>query len=318
MQDFEKLGLFYLGRPVDAATGAASDEPLLYDSRDLVTHAVCLGMTGSGKTGLGIALLEEAAIDGVPALVIDPKGDLTNLLLTFPDLSAAEFEPWVQEEDARRKGLDVPAYAAAEAEKWRKGLASWGQDGERIRRLKQAASFRIFTPGSNAGEPVSILATFAAPPAELIDDSELFGDRVQSTATSLLGLVGIAGDPLRSREHILVSSLLDRAWREGRSYDLAQLIADIQKPPLDKVGVLPLESFFPARERFELAMTVNALLAAPGFDVWLKGTPLDVQQLLYTPDGKPQIAVLSIAHLSDAERMFFVSLLLNQTLAWMR
>ena len=318
MQDFEKLGLFYLGRPAEPATGEVREEPLLYDSRDLVTHAVCLGMTGSGKTGLGIALLEEAAIDGVPALVIDPKGDLTNLLLTFPELAAGDFEPWVQEEDARRKGLDVPAFAAAEAAKWKKGLASWGQDGERIRRLKAAATFRIFTPGSNAGEPISILATFAAPPPELVEDGELFGDRVQSTATSLLGLVGIAGDPLRSREHILVSSLLDRAWREGRSYDLAQLIADVQKPPLEKIGVLPLESFFPAKERFELAMTINALLAAPGFDVWLKGTPLDVQQLLYTADGRPQVAVLSIAHLSDAERMFFVSLLLNQTLAWMR
>ncbi len=318
MQDFEKLGLFYLGKPVDVATGATIDEPLLYDSRDLVTHAVCLGMTGSGKTGLGIALLEEAAIDGVPALVIDPKGDLTNLLLTFPDLAPQDFEPWVQAEEAERKGLDVPAYAAAEAAKWKKGLASWGEDGERIRRLRAAANFRIFTPGSNAGEPISILATFAAPPPELIDDAEVFGERVQSTATSLLGLVGIAGDPLRSREHILVSSLLDRAWREGRGYDLAQLIADIQKPPLDKVGVLPLESFYPAKERFELAMTVNALLAAPGFAVWLSGTPLDVQQLLYTSDGRPQVAVLSIAHLSDAERMFFVSLLLNQTLAWMR
>jgi len=318
MQDFEKLGLFYLGKPVDVATGATIDEPLLYDSRDLVTHAVCLGMTGSGKTGLGIALLEEAAIDGVPALVIDPKGDLTNMLLTFPDLAAKDFEPWVQQEEAERKGMDLQAYAAAEAAKWQKGLASWGQDGDRIRRLQAAASFRIFTPGSNAGEPISILATFAAPPPELVDDAELFGDRVQSTATSLLGLVGIAGDPLRSREHILISSLLDRAWRDGRSYDLAQLIADIQKPPLDKVGVLPLESFYPAKERFELAMTVNALLAAPGFEVWLKGTPLDVQQLLYTSDGRPQVAVLSIAHLSDAERMFFVSLLLNQTLAWMR
>ncbi|MEO8277717.1 MAG: DUF87 domain-containing protein [Thermoanaerobaculia bacterium] len=317
MHDYEKLGLFYLGRPVDKS-GTVVDEPLLYDSRDLVTHAVCLGMTGSGKTGLCIALLEEAAIDGVPALVIDPKGDLTNLLLTFPELRGADFEPWVQEEDARRKGLDVPAYAAAEADKWKKGLASWDQDGDRIRRLKAAASFRIFTPGSAAGEPISILATFAAPPPDLVDDSELFGDRVQSTATSLLGLVGIAGDPLRSREHILISSLLDRAWRAGASYDLAQLIADIQKPPLDKIGVLPLESFFPAKERFDLAMTLNGLLAAPGFGLWLQGTPLDVQQLLYAADGRPQIAVLSIAHLSDAERMFFVSLLLNQTISWMR
>ncbi len=318
MRDFEKLGLFYLGRPIDAETGQAVEEPLLYDARDLVTHAVCLGMTGSGKTGLCIGLLEEAAIDGVPALAIDPKGDLCDLLLTFPNLAPGDFQPWVQEEDARRKGITVEALAAAEAEKWRKGLAAWGQDGERIARLRQAANFRIFTPGSSAGEPLSILSTFAAPPAEIADDEELLGDRVQSTATSLLGLVGIGGDPLKSREHILIATLLERAWREGRSYDLATLIADVQKPPVDRVGVLPVDGFFPPQDRFALAMSINALLAAPGFDLWLQGTPLEVDRLLYAEDGRPQIAVLSIAHLSDAERMFFVALLLNQVLAWMR
>jgi len=318
MRDFEKLGLFYLGRPLDPDSGQAVDEPLLYDSRDLVTHAVCLGMTGSGKTGLCIDLLEEAAIDGVPALVIDPKGDLCNLLLTFPDLAPDDFRPWVQEEAARRKGVSLDELAAAEAEKWKRGLAAWGQDGERIRRLRQAAAFRIFTPGSSAGEPISILATFAAPPPELAADAELLADRVESTATSLLGLVGIGGDPLRSREHILVATLLDRAWRTGRGYDLAQLIADVQQPPLERIGVLPVDGFFPAAERFGLAMSLNALLAAPGFELWLEGTPLEVDRLLFAADGRPQVAVLSIAHLSDAERMFFVSLLLNQALAWMR
>jgi hypothetical protein len=318
MQDFEKLGLFYLGRPLDAEGAGMADQPLLYDSRDLVTHAVCLGMTGSGKTGLCIALLEEAAIDGVPAVVIDPKGDLANLLLTFPELRPADFEPWVDAEEARRKGLSVPALAAKEAAKWREGLAAWGQDGERIRKLRESADFRIFTPGSSAGEPLSILATFAAPPPEMVADGELFAERVQSTVTGLLGLVGVAGDPLRSREHILVSSLLDRRWREGGGYDLAGLIADVQKPPLDKVGVLPLESFFPAKERFELAMTLNGFLAAPGFAAWIQGTPLDLRYLLRAEDGRPRVSVISIAHLSDAERMFFVTLLLNQALAWMR
>ena len=318
MRDFEKLGLFYLGRALDPESKEPADEPLLYDSRDLVTHAVCLGMTGSGKTGLCIGLLEEAAIDGVPAVVIDPKGDLTNLLLTFPDLAPGDFAPWVPPEEARRKGLSLDELAAKEAKKWSEGLATWGQDGARVRKLKDAADFRIFTPGSTAGEPVSILANFAAPPAALVADSELLAERVETTATGLLGLVGVTVDPLRSREHILLASLLDRRWRESGSYDLAGLIADVQKPPLDKVGVLPLESFYPAKERFELAMTLNALLAAPGFEVWLQGTPLDFKELLRGGDGKPRISVLSIAHLSDAERMFFVTLLLNQALAWMR
>jgi hypothetical protein len=321
MQDFEKLGLFYLGRPLDTTSQeplAEGAQPLLYDSRDLVTHAVCVGMTGSGKTGLCLGLLEEAAIDGVPAVVIDPKGDLANLLLTFPDLQPADFAPWVQPEEARRKELTVEQLAENEAKKWKEGLAAWGQDGERIRRLRAAADFRIFTPGSTAGEPVSILASFAPPPAEVIADAELLAERIESTATGLLGLVGLSVDPLRSREHILLSSLLDRRWREGTACDLASLIADVQKPPLDKVGVLPLESFYPAKERFELAMSLNALLAAPGFEAWLSGTPLDLRELLRAADGRPRISVISIAHLSDAERMFFVTLLLNQALAWMR
>lgn len=275
-------------------------------------------MTGSGKTGLCIALLEEAALDGIPALVIDPKGDLGNLLLTFPDLRPEDFRPWVNEDDARRKGLEPDAYAAEQAESWRMGLAAWGQDGERIRRLRASADFAIYTPGSTAGLPLSVVGSFAAPPPALRADAELFRERIAATASSLLALLGIEADPVRSREHVLLATILEAAWGAGRDLDLATLVAQIQTPPVTRLGVIDLESAFPARDRFALAMSLNTLLASPGFAAWLEGDPLDVGRLLYTPEGKPRVAIVSIAHLSDAERMFLVSLLLSQVVAWMR
>ncbi|HEY6230045.1 MAG TPA: DUF87 domain-containing protein [Pyrinomonadaceae bacterium] len=318
MEDFEKLGAFYLGRPYDLGSKKPKDGILLYDSKDLLTHAVCVGMTGSGKTGLCLALLEEAAIDGIPAIIIDPKGDLANLMLTFPDLKPEDFLPWINEEDAQKKNLSPEEFAAQQAALWKQGLADWRQDGERIKRLRNAADFRIYTPGSNAGVPVSILKSFAAPPAEIIEDSELLSERVNTTATSLLGLLGIDADPLKSREHILISNILSRQWSAGNDLDIAGLIQQIQSPPMTKIGVMDIDSVFPSKERFELAMSLNNLLAAPGFSSWLEGEPLDIQQILHTAEGKPRLAIFSIAHLSDAERMFFVSLLLNQTLGWMR
>jgi len=318
MQDYEKLGVFYLGREYDVSTGKAGDALVLYDSRDLVTHAVVVGMTGSGKTGLCIDIIEEAAIDGVPSILIDPKGDLTNLLLTFPKLDAASFLPWVNADDAARKGLSLEAYAEQQATLWRQGLAQWDESGDRIQRLRDAADFAIYTPGSSAGLPVSILKSLAAPPPEILEDGELLQERINVTVTSLLGLLGIAADPLQSREHILLSTLLGQMWRQGHDFDLAELIAQIQKPPMNKIGVLDLESFYPSKERFSLVMALNNLLASPGFATWLEGAPLDVGQILYTGQGKPRVAIFSIAHLGDAERMFFVSLLLNQVLGWMR
>ncbi len=312
MHSYEKLGAFYLGRRKESA------QPLLYDSKDLVTHAVCVGMTGSGKTGLCIGLLEEAAIDGIPALVIDPKGDLANLLLAFPGLTPEEFAPWVNPDDARQQGVSVDEFAVRQAELWKTGLARWDQDGDRIRRMKAAADFAVYTPGSNAGRPLSILKSFAAPDAEAREDREAFRDQVTATATSLLALAGIDGDPIQSRPHVLVSALLDHAWRQGRDLDLAGLIQQLQQPPFRQVGVMDIDSFYPAAERFALAMTLNNLLASPSFEAWREGEPLDIERLLYTAAAKPRISILSIAHLSDTERMFFVSLLLNQTLSWVR
>ncbi len=300
LADLERLGAFYLGRTAEG--------PYLYESRHLTTHGVVIGMTGSGKTGLSVALLEEAAIDGIPAIVVDPKGDLGNLLLTFPALAPEDFAPWVP------PGAD-PAKVAAT---WKEGLAAWEQDGARIARLRATADVALYTPGSRAGRPLSILASLASPPPDVREDRDAVAERVSQVATSLLGLVGVKAEPGRSREHALVSAILARAWAAGEDLDVAGLVARVQDPPFTTVGVLDLESFFPKKERFELAVAYNALLASPGFEAWLEGEPLDVQALLWTKEGKPRISVLSIAHLGEAERMFFVSLLLGEIVTWMR
>jgi hypothetical protein len=317
-EGFEKLGVFYLGRPYELATKQAKPGWLLYDSKDLVTHAVCVGMTGSGKTGLCLALLEEAAIDNIPAIIIDPKGDLGNLMLTFPSLKGEDFQPWINEDDARKKGLAPADYAQTQAELWAKGLASWQQNGDRIQRLRDAADVVMYTPGSNAGLPVSILKSFSAPTSDVLEDSELLRERISTTVTSLLGLLGIEADPIQSREHILLSTILDQTWRKGQDLDLATLIQAIQSPSVSRIGVMDVDSFFPSKDRFALAMKLNNLLAAPGFQAWLEGEALDMQSIMYTPSGKPRLAIFSIAHLNDAERMFFVTLLLSQMVGWMR
>jgi hypothetical protein len=318
MQDFEKLGVFYLGRQYDLKEKKLKDGLLLYDAKDLVTHAVIVGMTGSGKTGLGIDLIEEAVLDGVPVIAIDPKGDMGNLLLTFPRLSGDDFLPWVNQDDARQAGVSVQEYADQQAAMWKKGLADWGQSGDRIERLRSAAEFVIYTPGSNAGVPISILKSFAAPGQAIVEDNDLLRERITTTATSLLTLVGIEADPVQSREHILLSTIMDYAWRHEEDLDLAKIIQQVQEPPVSKVGVLDIESFYPARDRFGLVMALNNLLASPGFNSWLEGEALDIGQILYTKRGKPRVAIFNIAHLSDPERMFFVPLLLNQVLGWMR
>ncbi|VAX38441.1 FIG00495827: hypothetical protein, partial [hydrothermal vent metagenome] len=318
MQDFEKLGSFYLGRLRDVEKQQTLDDLLLYDSKDLTTHAMCVGMTGSGKTGLGLSLLEEAAIDGIPAIAIDPKGDLGNLLLTFPELRGEDFAPWIDPSEATRNGQEIDQYAKQTADRWRKGLADWGQKPSRIQKFRDAVDISIYTPGSNAGLPLSVLRSLQAPPAELIEDSDAFRSLVTSAVSGLLALLGVKADPLRSREHILMSNIVDSVWRAGRNLDMAGLIREIQSPPFKKVGFMDLETFFPEGDRFELAMTINNLLASPGFSAWMEGEPLNIQRLLYTSTGKPRLTILSIAHLSDDERMFFVTILLNELIAWMR
>ena len=276
MPIIEKLGSFYLGKEYDLATRQLKDVQVNYDSRDLTTHAVCVGMTGSGKTGLCIDLLEEAALDGVPAILIDPKGDITNLLLTFPELRPEDFKPWINADDAARKGMSVEDFAAKTANDWRNGLASWEEGPDRIKALKAAADFAIYTPGSEAGLPVSILASFKAPDLDWDTETEILRDRIQGTVSALLGLVGIEADPVRSREHILLSSILENAWRAGQDLDIAKLIMAVQKPPFRQVGVFEVDTFFPEKDRFVLAMTLNNIIASPSFSAWMSGEPLDI------------------------------------------
>lgn len=318
MQDFEKLGQFYLGKEIDASTGERSDNLLMYDSRDLTTHAVVVGMTGSGKTGLCLDLLEEAAIDRIPAIVIDPKGDISNLLLTFPNLTPEEFRPWIDEGQAARKGVSPEEFATMEAEKWKKGLGGWGQGPERIQMLRDRVDMRIYTPGSTTGRPLTILKSFSAPSEAVINDLDSFQDRIASATSGLLALMGIDADPINSREHILISKILETAWREGKDLDLGKLIGQIQKPPFARVGILELDNFYPDKDRQKLAMTMNNLLASPSFANWLQGEPLDIKKMMHTDEGKPCVSIISIAHLSDEERMFFVTIVLNEMISWMR
>ena len=318
MADFEKPGSFYLGRAHDLKSGKTDAEPILYDSKDLTTHAVCVGMTGSGKTGLCLSVLEEAALNGIPAIAIDPKGDLANLLLAFPKLAPSDFRPWIDEGEASRKKMSPDDYAASQAELWKKGLAQWDEGPERIQRFCDSVDRVIYTPGSSAGIPITVLKSFSAPPKEIVDDADAFNERVSSATSGLLALMGIDADPVKSREHIFLSTLLDTAWRAGRDVDLRQLIQDINRPPISRIGAVDVESFYPAKDRTKLAMTLNNLLASPSFASWLEGEPLDIQKILYTPDKKPRLAIISIAHLDDAQRMFFVTILLNEILAWIR
>lgn len=318
IDDFEKLGVFYLGKPFNLESEKEEPGYVLYESKHLTTHAVVVGMTGSGKTGLCIDLIEEAAIDNIPVLAIDPKGDISNLLLAFENLSPAEFQPWVSAEEASLHGQSVDEFAAAQAKVWRDGITSYGQDINRIKRLKESADFSIYTPFSSAGIQLSVLKSFACPPAEVLEDGESLRERVNVSTQSLLNLAGVTSDPLRGRESIYLGSIIQNAWQNGKDLSLIDLVRLIQTPPFAQVGALDLESFFPKKERFELAMAINNLIAAPGFETWMQGESLDIGKLLYTDTGKPRVSIMSIAHLEDNERMFFVALLLNQVISWMR
>jgi len=316
--DIEGLGVFYLGRKVAGDGSKAGSEPLLVDARRFTTHAVCVGMTGSGKTGLLIDLIEEAALDGIPTLVIDPKGDLANVLLSFPNLAPGDFLPWLEEDAAKREGISLEELAARTAKKWTEGLAASGQSPERIGRLRAAVDMAVYTPGSRAGRPLAMLESLEAPTGRVLDDPEARRERIESLVSGILALAGIDGEPGRSREHVLVAAIVDAMWRSGQKIDFGALVRAIPAPPIERVGFLDLENFFPAGDRFQLASRLNTVAAAPGFEAWLDGEPLDVGQLLWTAEGRPRVSVVSIAHLNDSQRMAFVTLLAGQAVSWMR
>ena len=314
----ERLGSFYLGAKFDLDKGVVTEEQVNYDARDLVTHAVCFGMTGSGKTGLCVCLLEEAALDKVPAIIIDPKGDITNLLLQFPSLTPRDFEPWVNVDDARRKGMTVADYAVTVSDTWKNGLGEWGISPERIAHLKDSIEYTIFTPGSEAGVPVSILSSLASPNLDFSIDGEAARDRISGVVAALIDLLSLKVDLVRSPEGILLSNIFEYYWSRNEDLSLEKLITSIQKPPFSKLGVFDLDAFYPVRDRFQLALGINTLIASPSFASWLKGEALDVDKLLFNAQGKPRHSIFYLAHLSDSERMFFVTLLLESIVTWMR
>jgi hypothetical protein len=318
LPEYEKLGSFYLGKKYDLAERKLLPELINYDSKDLVTHALCVGMTGSGKTGLCLSLLEEAALDGVPAICIDPKGDLGNLLLAFPNLAANDFQEWIEPAEETRQGKPIAEIAEETANRWRKGLADWQQPPERIQKYLDSVDITIYTPGSNIGVPMTVLKSFDAPPPAVLEDAETMREKVSSAASGLLTLLGIYADPLTSKEHILLSNIFYESWRNGNDLSLEELIRQIQSPPIKKIGVIDLDSFFAPPDRTKLAMSLNNLLASPSFAGWLEGQSLDIKSLLYTSEGKPRLSIISIAHLNDSERMFFVTILLGELLSWMR
>ena len=316
MEIFEKLGLFYVGQDVDKETQAYSGELTLLKNKNFTTHAAIIGMTGSGKTGLGIGLIEEAAIDNIPSIVIDPKGDMGNLLFTDPAFSPSSFEPWVADE-ARSKDKPVEDHARDVAEMWRQGIESHHQDASRVAKFAEVDK-TIYTPGSSAGIAVNVLSSMDAPPSQILEDSDSFTSYLSSTISGLLALVGVEADPVESKEYILLAQIISSAWMEGQDLGLEDLIGRIISPPFKKIGVLPLDSFYPQNERFKFATRFNSIIASPTFKAWMEGQTLDIQRLLYDTDGKARIAIFSIAHLNDDERMFFVTLLLNKYIAWMR
>jgi hypothetical protein len=310
---------FFLGRLYDQTQKQLTDKDVFYDPADLTTHAVVTGMTGSGKTGLCLVMLEEAALQGIPALVIDPKGDLTNLLLHFPNLAPQDFQPWIDPELARRSGKSLEQAALDAASSWRDGLHEWGISLDRMKALRNAAQFAIYTPGSNAGIPVSILSSLAAPGIPWEPNREILREKISSTVTALLGLVGLDDlDPLSSREHILLSNIFESAWSQGKSLDLTELILQTQTPPFDKLGAFTIDKFFPAKARNALALQLNNILASPVFEAWREGQQLNINEMLFMPDGRPRHSVFYLAHLSDAERMFFITLFLTAVETWMR
>ena len=305
-----------LGGKIDPATGDRTSDNSILPTGDLTTHGVIIGMTGSGKTGLGVVLIEEVLNSGVPALLIDPKGDLTNLTLIFPELRGSDFRPWINDGDAEKAGLGLDEFAEQQANAWRDGLAGWGITPERMTELKSRVDFTIYTPGSSAGRPINIVGSLEAPPLDT--DPEVMSDEIDGYVTSVLGMIGINGDPLSSREHILLANLIQNAWSQGQSLDLPTLLAQVQQPPIRKLGVLELDVFFPPNDRLAFAMKLNGLLASPSFAAWLTGDPIDIQSMLFTAEGKPRCAIVTTAHLNDDQRQSVTSLVLSKLVTWMR
>ncbi|MGV1004247.1 MAG: ATP-binding protein [Candidatus Nanopelagicales bacterium] len=305
-----------LGGPVDPGTHSRTDGTASLPPEELTTHAVIVGMTGSGKTGLGVVLIEEVLRSGIPALLIDPKGDLTNLALTFPQLSPQEFLPWIDEAAAGKAGQDADGFAAAQADSWTTGLAGWDLGPAQVAALHDAADVTIYTPAADHGVGLNIIGTLEVP-ADMADPQAV-QEEIDAYVSSLLNLLGLESDPLSSREHILLTNIINDSWTHGRDLDLSTLVASVQTPPIRKIGVLELDSYYPPGDRQKLALKLNGLLASPAFQAWLGGQRIDIAEMLRTADGRPRCAVITTSHLSDEQRQSVTSVLLAKLISWMR
>ncbi len=297
--------------------GKAEGEPLVYEADDFTTHGVIVGMTGSGKTGLGIGIIEEALLNGIPCLVIDPKGDMGNLALVFPELQPKDFEPWVDPAAATREGKTVAELAADTAQLWAGGLERDGIEGDRLRKLSENSQVTVYTPGSGAGVGLDVLGSMRAPNISWDDSAEVIQDEIQSLISSVLTLAGISSDPVSGPEHILLSTIVETMWRQGTDLDLGTLIGQIPDPPVRKLGVFEVDTFISRDTRMKLALKLNGLLASPSFSAWMTGEPLDIEDML-GGDGPTRAAVVYLSHLGDEERQFLVTLLLSKMVTWIR
>ncbi len=286
------------------------------DMDHLTTHAVCVGMTGSGKTGLGIVALEELARRGVSLLVIDLKGDMVDLLLNFPSFAGEDFAPWLPP-DALEDG-HASEVASKQADFWRQGLEGSGLGPDDLRAVRDGVQWQLLTPGAGSAAPLDILPALGVPDGwDPDNDPDGATDRVNGITSALLSLVGRGGDPLTDRDHVLTATVILDCWRRGRSLDLAGLLASLVDPPMDSLGALSLESFYSRDDRMKLVMALNTLLASPAFAAWTEGLPMDMDELLGDA-ASPRASIISIAHLDERQRHFVIALLTSELVAWMR
>jgi hypothetical protein len=287
----------------------------------LLTHGVVVGMTGSGKTGLLMVLVEEALRSSVPVIMVDIKGDLPNLLLTFPNLAPEEFRPWV-ESDKRGKSNGahgVHDAAETEAAAWQRKLADWQLGAADVAGFQSSIAPRVFTPGMAAGEPLHVLSALEHPSPLWQTDIAAARESLSASISLLLRLIGRDPDPTRSRDHVVLSIFAEQRLRAGRTADVEALLCDVREPPMEEIGAMPIDEFLPKRERLSLATALNTLLASPTFEAWRTGSPLDVASWVAPrDDGRTPAVIVSVAHLDDDERALVLGLVLEQTLAWVR
>lgn len=307
----------YIGKVFNPADKSLGDRFLL-DSSDLTTHGIVIGMTGSGKTGLSIDIIEELLEARVPVIVIDPKGDMGNLALAFDRLAPDQFEPWVDKDEAARENKTVAEMAQAASETWTKGLKGSGIEAADVAAYVKGHRVRVFTPGASAGIPINLIDSLAAPGIEFEGNEEALRDEIDSVVTALLGFVKVQADPVSSREYILLFSLIENAWRQDQDLSLETLISQVGNPPIERVGALPMEAFYPQKDRSQLMFALNNLVASPPFEIWRQGEPIDIESWVRSPDGIPQLSIVYTSHLDDEQRVFVTALILNKLKTWMR